>query len=275
MNIHLAHTMGGEVTGTIDESVRHAVTKLAHLHFAANEDARERIIRMGEAPEFVFNTGCPRIDEVKRLIQEHRASPKMGSNFFKQYKGVGPELEIKDSQFLIVMQHPVTTEYGQNREHMGNILGALKELAMPTILIWPNADAGSDEISKEIRTFREKENPQWLHAFTNLPFDVFIPLMDMAGCIVGNSSSPVREGAIIGVPAVNIGTREQGRMRGQNVLDVGYSKEEILAGIKKQLQHGKYQASYIYGDGTAGQKIVKILQEIDLAKVPIQKQINY
>jgi UDP-hydrolysing UDP-N-acetyl-D-glucosamine 2-epimerase len=275
MNIHLAHTMGGEVTGTIDESIRHAITKFAHLHFAANEDAKERIIKMGENPEFVFNTGCPRIDEVKRLIEENRANPKIDDNFFAQYKGVGPELKLEAGKFLIVMQHPVTTEYGKNREHMRNILSALQELSLPTILIWPNADAGSDEISKEIRTFREKESPSWLHAFTNLPFEVFIPLMDTAGCIVGNSSSPVREGAIIGIPTVNIGTREQGRMRGRNVMDVGYEKEEILLAIKKQFEHGKYEPDYIYGDGKAGERIIKILKEIDFSRVPIQKMIYY
>jgi len=276
LNIHLAHTMGGEVTGTIDESIRHAITKLAHFHFVANEDAKERIIKMGENPENVFNTGCPRIDEVKRIINENGNGKwlKLEHNeIFKQ--GIGSDFPLEQGKFLIVIQYPVTTEYGKNREHVRETLTALNELKMPTIMIWPNADAGSDEVATEIRILREKENPKWLHVFKNIPFEKFIRLMALAGCMVGNSSSPVREGAIIGIPTVNIGTRQQGRLRGDNVIDVDYNKEEILQAIKKQLEHGKYESKPVYGDGLANEKIVKILREIDLSKTPIQKRINY
>jgi UDP-hydrolysing UDP-N-acetyl-D-glucosamine 2-epimerase len=277
MNIHLAHTMGGEVSGTIDESIRHAVTKFSHIHFPANQEAAERIIKMGEDPRFIFVTGCPRIDLVKELVEENRKGHGIDTEeFWTKYKGVGGKFDINKEKFLLVVQHPVTTEYGENRKHVRETLMALQRLEMPTIMIWPNADAGSDEVSKEIRTFREKYKPDnWLHLFKNLPIGVYIKLMDMCACIVGNSSSAIREGAIIGVPAVNIGTRQQGRTRGKNVLDVDYDREQILEAIKKQLANGKYEPDFIYGDGKAGQRIAKILAEIDLAEIPVQKRILY
>ncbi|MCP4179610.1 MAG: UDP-N-acetylglucosamine 2-epimerase (hydrolyzing) [bacterium] len=275
LNIHLAHTMGGEVTGTIDESIRHAVTKFAHIHFPANKRAAKRIIDMGENPNHVFNTGCPRIDEVKRIIDENRSGNIINEDsFWKTYKGVGGEFSINNDKFLLVMQHPVTTEFGENREYVRETLKALNELKMPTILLWPNADAGSDQISKEIRTFREKENPDnWFHVFKNLPMDIFIRLMDNCACMIGNSSSAIREGAYIGVPTINLGSRQKGRDRGQNVIDVECNKESILKAIYKQLEIEKYPSDTLYGNGSAGVEIAKILSEIDLLMVPIQKRI--
>jgi UDP-hydrolysing UDP-N-acetyl-D-glucosamine 2-epimerase len=277
MNICLAHTMGGEVSGTIDESIRHAVTKFAHIHFPANEDAAKRIIKMGENKKFVFNTGCPRIDLVKELIKENKSGRQINENeFWDKYKGVGGRFSLKKDKFLLVSQHPVTTEYGKNRQHMRETLMAINELKIPTIMLWPNADAGSDEISKEIRFFRETHKPDsWLHLFKNLPIEIYIKLMDMCSCVVGNSSSAIREGAIIGVPAVNIGTRQDGRLRGKNVIDVNYGKKEILNAVKKQISQGKYKPDFLYGDGNAGKKIARILCDIDLSKMPIQKMITY
>lgn len=274
MNIHLAHTMGGEVSGTIDESIRHAVTKFSHIHFPANEEAAHRIIKMGEDPRYVFVTGCPRIDLVKKLIDENRNEIN-NEEFWRKYKGVGGRFDLEKERVLLASQHPVTTEYGKNREYMRETLMALHELKMPTIMFWPNADAGSDEVAKEIRTFRENyKSDDWLHLIKNLPMEIYIKLMDMCSCIIGNSSSAIREGAIIGVPAVNIGTRQQGRSRGKNVIDVSYDKEEILNAINRQFKNGKYEPDFIYGDGKAGEKIAKILTEIDLEKVSIQKRIR-
>lgn len=275
MNIHLAHTMGGEISGTIDESIRHAVTKFAHIHFAANEEARQRIIRLGENPDYVFNTGCPRIDLVKEVIDDHRRGNGINSDeLWDVYKGVGGRFDIGKEGFLLVVQHPVTTEFNTNRQHIREVLEALKVIRMPTIMLWPNADAGSDEISKEIRTFREKYKPDdWLHLFKNLPIEIYIKLMDMCKCMVGNSSSAIREGAMIGIPVVNVGTRQQGRLRSRNIIDVDYDRDQIREGIKKQLRNGKYKPDYIYGDGCAAEKIVKILKEIDLKRIPIQKRI--
>ena len=257
------------------ESIRHAVTKFSHIHFPANEDAAQRIIKMGEDPRYVFVTGCPRIDLVKELIEENRNGIGIDEDeFWKKYKGVGGRFHLKKEKFLLVSQHPVTTEYGLNRKYVRETLMALYKLKMPTIMLWPNADAGSDEISKEIRTFREKYKPDdWLHLFKNLPIEIYIKLMDMCTCIVGNSSSAIREGAIIGVPAVNIGSRQLGRMRGNNVIDVGYDRDQILEAIRKQLTQGKYEPDYLYGDGNAGKKIAKILAEVDISQIPLQKRI--
>lgn len=278
LNIHLVHTMGGEVSGTIDESIRHAITKFAHIHFPANEDARQRIIKLGEREEHVFNVGCPRIDEVKKIIDANRSGDKINeSEFWEKYKGVGSQnFSVNNDEFLLVMQHPVTTEFNENRTNMREILAALNELKKPTIMLWPNADAGSDEISKEIRTFREKNKPDgWLHIFKNLPMDVFVRIMDQCSVMMGNSSSQLREGAIVGVPAIDIGSRQQARLKGENIMEVAPNKDEILAAIKTQLEHGKYDGDPLYGDGFAGEKIAKILSTIDLKTVPVQKQICY
>jgi len=277
LNIHLAHTMGGEVSGTIDESIRHAVTKFAHIHFPANKKAADRIIRMGENPEHVFVTGCPRVDIVKEIIDSLRAGGTFDEkHFWDNYGGVGGRFELTKKKFLLVMQHPVTTEFEDNRRNIEETLAALNKLQMPTIMLWPNADAGSDEISKSIRSFREKYLPnEWLHLFKNLPMEIFIKIMDLCACMVGNSSSAIREGAIIGVPVVNIGTRQQGRCRGKNIIDVGYCRDDIYKAIKKQIGNGKYQPDYLYGDGGAGNRIAKYLSEIDLKRIPIQKRIQY
>ena len=269
MNIHIVHTMGGEVTGTIDESIRHAITKFAHIHFPANEDSRQRIIKMGEDENFVFNVGCPRTDLVADELKNDSYSTL--EDLFKKYGGVGSSFNLREP-FLLVSQHSVTTEFGNNRGQIDQTLKALEVLGLPTIMLWPNSDAGSDDISKGIRTYREKNNPKWLHLFKNLPIRIYIHLMNTTSCLIGNSSSGVREGGFIGTPVVNIGTRQNKRLRTENVIQVGYSTAEILEGIKAQLAHGKYDSNDLYGDGTSGEKIAEILTQ-DLPK--IQKTITY
>ena len=267
MNIPLCHTMGGEVTGTIDESIRHAVTKLAHVHFPANQLAAERIIKMGELPENVFTVGCPRIDLVADIINDGR----LDIDVFKTFKGVGATFDL-DEPFLLVSQHPVTTEYGMGRQQVEETLVALGELRIPTIMIWPNVDAGSDDVAKGIRTFREWHNPDWLHLFKNLPVEIYTKLMYETKCIIGNSSSAIREGAFIGVPAVNIGTRQTSRQRGRNVIDVPNDRNLIKKAIEKQISVGKYPSDPIYGDGKAGKRIADILAKVN---INIQKRLVY
>ena len=273
MNIPIAHTMGGEVSGTIDESIRHAITKFAHIHFPANDDARERIIKMGERPETVFNVGCPRMDLVREKLEDFNSTPIDQSEFFATFKGVGGEFDIEQEKFLLVSQHPVTTEFGNNRIAIEETLYALKELAMPTIMLWPNADAGSDEISKGIRSFREKYQPEWLHLFTNLPFEVYMRLMSLTACLVGNSSSAVREGSFIGTPAVDVGSRQQKRMKGLNLMEVPSERNAVAEAIRQQLTNGRYAGAALYGDGAAGWKIADILAKTEVPNV--QKVINY
>ena len=268
MNIPLVHTMGGEVTGTIDESIRHAVTKLAHVHFPANQDAADRIIKMGEEPSMVFPVGCPRIDEVKRILEE---DPDRTTSLFEDFKGVGNRLDLSQP-FLLVSQHPITTEYGQGRKQIEATLEAIKQLKMNAVMIWPNADAGSDDVSRGIRVFREREQPNYLHVFINLPVATYVHLMNRCACLIGNSSSAIREGAYIGVPAVNVGTRQNARQRGANVIDAPHDPAAIVAAVKRQIAHGKYPIDPIYGDGHAGGRIADILAKVS---VNVQKTICY
>nr|WP_319540028.1 UDP-N-acetylglucosamine 2-epimerase [uncultured Methanospirillum sp.] len=269
MNIPLAQTMGGEVSGTIDESIRHAVTKLANIHFPANNNSAQRIIKMGEDPDTVHCVGCPRIDLVAKTLNQN---PNIDNNIFEDFKGVGGKIDLK-KPFLLVSQHPVTTEYMDARKQIEETLFALQELKMPTILLWPNIDAGSDLISKGIRTFRENNDcSEYLHVFTNLPPEIYTRLMNNCACIIGNSSSAIREGAFIGVPGVNIGTRQNSRDRAKNIIDVGYNRNEIISAIKNQISNGKYPSDNLYGNGDAGVQIAHILSDCNLS---VQKRIMY
>lgn len=213
------------------------------------------------------------MDLVREKLEGFNNTPLDQTAFFATYKGVGGEFDIEKEKFLLVSQHPVTTEFGRNRQAVEETLYALLELAMPTIMLWPNADAGSDEISKGIRSFREKYQPEWLHLFTNLPFEVYMRLMSMTACLIGNSSSAVREGSFIGTPAVDVGSRQQKRMKGANLLEVPSDRNAIGEAIRKQLANGPYDSEALYGDGTAGRKIADILAKTEVLSV--QKVINY
>ena len=246
MNIPLAHVQGGEVTGNIDEKVRHAITKLADIHFVASESARQRLIKMGEDPAYVFNTGCPSID----LAAEVNENPDFDFDLFKKYRGVGEEINISDG-YLVVMQHPVTTEVKESRKHVEATLEVIHELNEPTIWFWPNVDAGADGTSTGIRAFREKYKIPNIHFFKSLePID-FLKLLKNARCLIGNSSAGIRESAYLGVPVVNIGSRQNKRERGRNVIDVNYCKHEIKSAICEQLNHNRYEKDLVYGGGNA------------------------
>jgi UDP-hydrolysing UDP-N-acetyl-D-glucosamine 2-epimerase len=268
MNIPVAHTMGGEISGTIDESVRHAVTKLSHVHFPANRQAADRIIRMGEDPSTVHVVGCPRIDLVAEIVDQDGA---LGATDWLEREGAGAHIEL-DKPFLLVTQHPVTTEYGQGEAQINETLAALQELRMPTIMLWPNADAGSEDTARGMRKFREKVRPEYIRFYKNFPIETWVRLMLASACVVGNSSAPIREGAYIGVPAVNIGTRQRGRDRGGNVVDVGYDREAIVAAVRAQVAHGRYASDHLYGDGQAGGRIASVLAE---APLTVQKRLSY
>ena len=268
MNIPLVHTMGGEISGTIDESIRHAVTKFAHLHFPACSQAAERIIKMGERPEDVHLVGCPRIDLVAEI--DRQGTDGLSDTLFEE--GVGARFDLR-KPFLIVSQHPVTTEYGDGERQITETLMAVHRLKLPAIVLWPNADAGSEHVARGIRKFREHHDHEvQFHFFKNLPFETFIKLMVQARCIVGNSSAAIREGAFIGIPAVNVGTRQQGRQRGANVVDVDYHQTAIADAIAQQTKNGRFPSNPIYGDGRAGERIAQILAT---CTIRLQKQIAY
>jgi UDP-hydrolysing UDP-N-acetyl-D-glucosamine 2-epimerase len=267
MNIPLAHTMGGEVSGNIDESIRHAVTKFANVHFPACTDAAQRIVRMGEPPETVHTVGCPRMDLVAEVLA---ANEDDLSEVFAE--GVGGCFDLNEP-FLIVSQHPVTTEYGSGEEQIRETLAAVQEIDLPAVVLWPNADAGAEDVARGMRKFREHEDDSKLHFFKNLPTNDYIRLMARTACLIGNSSSAIREGAFIGTPAVNIGLRQEGRQRGPNVIDVGTRREEIVEGVREQLRHGPYESAPIYGDGHAGERIADVLSRVEVTSV--QKRITY
>jgi len=260
LNIPIAHIQGGELTGSIDEKVRHAVTKMASIHFVANEQAEKRVRKMGESPESIFVTGCPSID----LALEVRNDNKRESNFMDKYGGTGTRIDL-DNDFIIVMQHSVTTEYSRSFDQMWETLLAVKSLQIPVIVMWPNVDAGSDLVAKAIRTYRERYNPNKMHFFRNMDPCDFIRLLLKSRGIVGNSSVGIRECSFLGVPAVNIGTRQNGRERGENVFDVGYDRNEISKAVKKHiLKQNGVTPSTIYGNGKAGEKIAEILGSVEL-----------
>ncbi len=267
MNIPLAHTMGGEVTGTIDESIRHAVTKFAHIHFPACTDAQERIIKLGERPEDVYLVGCPRIDLVAEILEKDRNG--LGPDLFKE--GVGGTFDL-DQPFVLLSQHPVTTEYGEGERQITDSLMALVDVGYPVIALWPNADAGSEDIARGMRKFREHCDDSKFRFFKNLPTDVYVALMRRTACLVGNSSSAIREGAFIGTPAVNIGSRQNMRQRGRNVLDVAHDRQAIADAVQQQVQHGRYDMEPIYGDGHAGERIADVLSRCEWQ---LQKLITY
>jgi UDP-hydrolysing UDP-N-acetyl-D-glucosamine 2-epimerase len=247
MNIPLAHTQGGEVTGSIDESVRHAITKLAHVHFPATELARDNVVRMGEDPTAVHLTGCPAID----LLVDNDLS--LNPDILNHGKGVGPSVD-PDAPYMMVLQHPVTTEYGSGFDQVRETLEAVTRVGM------------------QMRMFREKNPDANVHFYRNFAAEDYARLLNNAVCIVGNSSSALREGAFLGVPAVNVGTRQQGRERGPNVMDAGYDAGAIEAALRAQIAHGRYGASTLFGDGHSGQRVANILAD---AEISVQKRLAY
>lgn len=267
MNVPLAHVQGGEVSGSIDEKVRHAITKLSDLHFVSTKRAGERVIRMGEDPATVYTTGCPSIDLAAQIV----SSPALDFDPFKKYGGVGADLDLSQG-YAVVMQHPVTTEYQLARAHVTETLLAARDVGVPTLWFWPNVDAGSDGTSTGIRAFREIEKPSNIHFFKNMEPTDFLRLLYNARCLVGNSSVGIREAAFLGVPVVNAGTRQAGRERGPNVRDVGYRREEIVDAMQTQLAHGRYPSDPLYGDGTAGTRIANLLAEVPLR---VEKRLAY
>lgn len=254
MNIPLAHVQGGEVTGNIDEKVRHAITKLSDYHFVASEDAKQRVIKLGENPSMVFNTGCPSID----LAAQVKANPELNFDPYVKYGGVGSKPDLS-SGHVVVMQHPVTNEYQESRKHIEETLKALEKINKPILWFWPNVDAGADGTSTGIRAYRENNKPTNMHFFKNMEGSDFLRLLVNADCLIGNSSVGIRECAFLGVPVINIGSRQNKRERGNNVIDVMYNSSEIYEAYKTLSQNTKPQESLVYGGGDAGKKIADLL----------------
>ena len=268
MNIPIIHTQGGDQTGSIDESVRHAITKLSHIHFPASEKSKERIIALGEDPKFVYNVGCPSIDLIKNT------NLSLTEESFAEAKGIGEKINFF-KPYVVVLMHPVTTKVKETSETINELIKTVFKLSSQNIQIvwlWPNIDSGGEKVSKAIRTNREGSNLKNVHFYKNFPPNDYLVLINNCNCLIGNSSSGLREGAFLGVPVVNIGSRQHNRDRGSNVINVDYDKSEIKEAILKQIKNGHYRSEDIYGDGKAGQKIADILA---MSSVKVQKCITY
>jgi UDP-hydrolysing UDP-N-acetyl-D-glucosamine 2-epimerase len=265
MNIPLAHIQGGEVSGNIDEAVRHAVTKLAHLHFPSTHKSVERILAMGEEEWRVKLTGCPSIDI---LVNEDLS---INNDLLKGYGGIGQPIDFSQP-YILMVQHPVTTSYGQGLRQVKETLMALRQRPEQKIVLWPNIDAGSDDVSKGIRVFREQNMHLNFHYYRNFSPEDYARVLNNAVCAVGNSSSFVREGSFLGVPAVLVGDRQLGRELGPNIVKVDYDRNEIIRAIQKQIKHGDFNSVDLYGDGKTGRRIAKYLATMPLE---IRKHMTY
>lgn len=251
MNICIAHVQGGEVSGSIDESARHAITKLAHFHFPSTVRSAEYLVRMGERPDTILGVGCPSSDIAatldRTLLSEVVNTP-----------GSGGWIHV-DKPFLLAVFHPMTTEYGGEQQQMEELLEALHRLRTQTLLLWPNIDAGADHISKAVRVFRDQRKPAWLRMLINLAPEDYLKVLANTACAIGNSSSFVRDAGYFGTPVVLVGNRQDGRETDVHVTPVAPAAREIVAAVRMQLAHGRYQPSTLYGDGRVSDRIARAL----------------
>ncbi len=264
MNICITHIQGGEVSGSIDESTRHAITKLAHFHFPSTRRSAEYLVRMGERPDTILGVGCPSSD-IARVL-DRKLDPEIVNS-----SGSGARIAVSDP-FLLVLFHPTTTEYGGERGQMEEVLAALDRLRIQTLLLWPNIDAGADHISKAIRVFRNERKPTWLRTLTNFSPENFLKVLSKAACAVGNSSSFVRDASYFGTPVVLVGSRQEARETDAHVTFVAPLATEITAAVRVQIVHGGYGASTLYGDGYVSERVAEALVHL---KPYIQKRLYY
>lgn len=258
LNIPLVHLQGGEVSGNIDDRVRHAITKLADIHFVASDLSAQRVISMGEDARFVFNYGCPSMDV---LANEDMS---ISDELMGRYLGVGRPLDWS-KPYILMVQHPVTTSYGQGFEQVSQTLQALKSIPdIQKVIMWPNVDAGSDDVSKGIRHFREFNMQEPIYYYKNFSPEDYARVLNNAACCVGNSSSFIREAAYLGVPSVIVGDRQLGREHGKNVVFAPYEHAQIADQIRSQIAHGRYESDRIFGVGDAGHRIAQELATLDL-----------
>jgi UDP-hydrolysing UDP-N-acetyl-D-glucosamine 2-epimerase len=264
MNLCIAHIQGGEVSGSIDESARHAITKFAHYHFPSTQRAAEYLVQMGERPDTVLSIGCPSSDIARQL--DHRLCHEIVNG-----RGSGAIIDTS-RRFMLVIFHPTTTEFGGEHRQMEELLEALDRLKLPTVLLWPNIDAGADHVSKAIRRFRDKAKPDWMRTLINLVPEDYLKVLANAECAVGNSSSFVRDASFFGTPIVLIGNRQEGRETDQHVVRVPPLADQVEAAIRNQLRHGRYLPSTLYGDGYVSERIAQSLAGLTPY---IQKRLHY
>lgn len=252
-HVPLVHVQGGERSGSIDDKVRDAITHLADIHCVSTEVARCRVYALTGDYNAVHLTGCPSIDVAKAA----QADPPLTG---AELQGTGPDLDLR-YPFLIVLQHPVTNEADQAGAQMQATLEAVAQVPTPRIVFWPGEDAGADAMSQTIRAWRHQHPEQSIYTVKNFAPRRFLRLLTQASVLVGNSSAGIREASYLGVPVVNVGTRQHGRERGPNVVDVGYDADAIWAASCDQIAHGPYPSSALYGRGDAGEKIAEVIYE--------------
>jgi len=262
----VVHVHGGEVTkGCIDESIRHAVTKLAHVHFPATRDGAERIIKLGERRANVHVVGAPALDVILNVA---KSTPE------EVAKELGLDLT---KPIILAVQHPVTTQADEAADQMRVTLAALVALHEQTVLLYPNNDAGGIRMIKVIE--RSNFTP-YIRTYPSLPQKQYLGLMATAAVMVGNSSSGIIEAPSFGLPFVNIGMRQEGRLRGDNVIDVPHDRDAIVEAVRKALHDKAFREKVSkrrnpWGDGKAAKRIVKLLSELEITEELLQKQITY
>jgi len=263
MNIVNAHIHGGERTHGIDEYNRHAITKISNIHFAVTKNSKERILKLGENPKFVKFTGSPSIDEIR-----------LGNFKNKQFLEKKYDLNLNEINFLLVY-HPVTTEFQKSKSQIKNILEELIVFKRKILAIAPNSDAGNKEIFNNLKLF--SKNYPFLKIFPNIPRTDYLGLLKNQIILVGNSSSGIIEASYFGTPVINIGMRQDGREKSDNVIDCKNSKINIKNSINHaiKLKNKTYVNTKIYGNGHASEKILQTLENIKLDEKIIQKQIHY
>lgn len=267
MGLPVAHIHGGDVTSTVDEAVRHAITKLSHIHLAATKESAERIIKMGENPKDVFVVGAPGLDEIN-----DPSIMKISRAVLEKSLGIGLA-----ERFAIVLQHPVGDETADAKKQMRDVIEATIGEGLQAIIIYPNADAGGRAMISVIEEYRKHGS---VRIFQSIPRKGFLGLMRHASVMVGNSSSGIIESSSFNLPVVNVGSRQEGRQRGCNVIDSGNSHKEISAAIKKALQDKKFmdglkKCANPYGDGKTGKRIAKLLAELEISDAMLQKKMMY
>jgi GDP/UDP-N,N'-diacetylbacillosamine 2-epimerase (hydrolysing) len=263
LGIPLAHIQAGELSGNVDGVVRHAITKLAHIHFAANEEFAERVRRLGEEDFRIFVTGAPLVDELV-------------SGFVTEEPDLRLRYRLNENERLILtVQHPLTEEEAAAGQQVTETINALTEINWPTIFVYPNGDAGSELIRSQLAKLKRP----CIRLFRNLPRQDYLGLMKIADVVVGNSSSGIMEAPTFGKPAVNIGRRQHGRPQAANVINAGYYKDEIVTAVRAATSPEFIARAKVarnpYGDGKASQKIVNILNAIELNQKLLQKEMAY
>lgn len=257
-NILVAHIEGGEISGTIDELIRHSVSKLSHIHFVSNGEAEKRLLQMGEIPNSIFKIGSPDVDI-------------MFSNNLPTINEVKDYYNITFSNYAIAMFHPVTTEFEQVEVYINNFVSALIESTKNYVVIYPNNDLGSSKIVDAYQKLNKLEN---FRILPSLRFEYFLTLLKNADFIIGNSSAGVREAPYYGVPTINIGTRQQNRALAKTILNCSYSKKEILEQVKFVESNPIKVIKSNFGGGNSARKFIEILNKKALWEISHQKQFK-